>query len=100
MGETLEEGTVREIHEELGITVKEDELTYLGSSADEYEHGGVDSRTINAMYEAHLADDNLTITPADDVADFLFISPQKIPYNRIAFSGMKDFLLKRYDLRM
>ena len=95
IGETLEECMVREIKEELCINVTVNEITYIGSSVDEYEHGGVNSRTINAMYHAKLPQ-NAHIVPSDDVEDFLFIAPQDIPYDRMAFQGMKDFLKEYY----
>jgi len=93
--ETLEEGMIREIDEELGVAITVEKLRYLGSMVDEYEHGGIESRTINAMYTAPLPE-NAHIVPADDVADFLFISPNKIPYEKLAFQGMKDFLKTYY----
>ncbi|PIZ66543.1 DNA mismatch repair protein MutT [Candidatus Roizmanbacteria bacterium CG_4_9_14_0_2_um_filter_39_13] len=95
INETLEEGMVREIVEELGITISSKDLTYLGSSVDEYSYGNIDGRTINAMYRAELSE-NSSIVPADDVEDFLFISPKNIPYDKLAFQGMKDFLKEYY----
>ncbi|MDP4011480.1 MAG: NUDIX domain-containing protein [Candidatus Roizmanbacteria bacterium] len=95
INETLEDGMVREIEEELGITISSKDLTYLGSSVDEYSYGNIDGRTINAMYRAELPE-NSSIVPADDVEDFLFISPKNIPYDKLAFQGMKDFLKEYY----
>jgi len=95
INETLEEGMVREIQEELGIRISINALTYLGSTVDEYSYGNIDGRTINAMYRAELSA-NASIVPADDVEDFLFIAPNNIPYDKLAFQGMKDFLKKYY----
>lgn len=95
INETLEDGMVREIHEELGIHVSIKNLTYLGSTVDEYSYGDIDGRTINAMYGAKLPE-NAQIVPADDVEDFLFISPKNIPYEKMAFQGMIDFLKEYY----
>jgi len=95
INETLEDGMVREIEEELGIPISVKDLMYLGSSVDEYSYGNIAGRTINAMYRAELPE-NSPIIPADDVEDFLFIAPNNIPYDKLAFQGMKDFLKKYY----
>jgi len=95
INETLEDGMVREIQEELGIRISANDLTYLGSTVDEYSYGNIDGRTINAMYHTKLPE-NESIVPADDVEDFLFIAPNNIPYDKLAFQGMKDFLKKYY----
>lgn len=91
MQESLEDCSVREIQEELGITIFADELEYLGSSPDDYEHGLVSSRTINAYFKRPIAD-GVKISPKDDVAGYEFIKPENIDYKKMAFSGMNTFL--------
>ena len=91
INETLEMGMLREIEEELQIKLTTKDIRYIGSSVDEYEHGEIESKTINAMYMGNLPK-NSAIIPTDDVEDFLFISPNNIPYEKLAFQGMKDFL--------
>jgi len=98
MDESLEQCSVREIQEELGIVIDVEDLTYLGSLPDDYNHGLILSRTINAYFKANISD-NIKIVPNDDVAGFEFIKPEAVDYGKMAFSGMKIFLKKYLEKR-
>ena len=99
INETLEEGMIREIDEELGVTIAVEKLTYLGSTVDEYEHGGIESRTINAMYTAPLSE-NVHIVPADYVASILWVDVNAIKYETIAFKGVATFMQSYFSSKV
>ncbi len=92
INESVEESLTREIREELGITIAE--FTYVNSFSDEYEHGGVSSRSICVLFRCKLPD-HAVLTPADDVSDYRFYSKDHIPYDEMAFDGMKE-AVRRY----
>lgn len=87
INETLEESLIREVKEELGITIKD--FQYISSFHDEYEHGGVSSRSVCMLFHGLLPPD-AQIQTGDDAAGFVMISQKDIPYEKIAFSGMAD----------
>lgn len=87
--ETIEESLTREIQEELGIKLHTFE--YVASFPDEYEHGEVSSRSIGILFKAKLPE-GIELHPADDVEDCKFFAKDAIPYEELAFEGMKTTL--------
>ncbi|OGK16689.1 hypothetical protein A2774_00105 [Candidatus Roizmanbacteria bacterium RIFCSPHIGHO2_01_FULL_39_12c] len=85
MGETLEESFQREIKEELGVKVKN--LKYLTSTADRYLYKGINLHTICFIFTGKLKGKELKIR--DDISGFQFFPKDKIPFKRIAFTGVK-----------
>lgn len=94
--ETLEASMEREAREELGIDLPE--FTYVSSFADEYEYGGVSSRTLCMLFYGEIPSDTL-IKTGDDAAGYQWIKKSEIPYEKIAFAGMKT-ALKKYITRL
>jgi len=94
INETLEDSTRREVREELGIEIGT--FSYVSSFHDEYEHGGLSSRTVCMLFHGELPE-NTRIYPSDDAESFLMIPKTQIPYNRLAFEGMKNALREVFD---
>ncbi|KKR26184.1 MAG: mutT family protein [Microgenomates group bacterium GW2011_GWC1_39_7] len=89
-GETAEESTIRELKEELGKTKVE--LEYLGTESDIYEYQGTAYPVLAFVFKAKINTENLY--PADDVTQIKFFTPKDLPFDKIAFEGVKRALKK------
>ncbi len=87
--ETLEEGIARELLEELGVVVKE--LKYIGSASDWYDYREVDYPVVGATFVGQLEDD-ASLNPQDDVADYKFFLPEDLPLDKIAFPSIRAII--------
>lgn len=87
-GETAEDSVVREIREELGVTVSS--FRYLSSYADRYLFGGLNYHTVCLVYAARM--DNAILQAGDDITEASFFPKDKIPYGEIAFAGLRKAL--------
>jgi len=85
--ETFEENGRREIKEELGIKIKE--MKYIGSVTAPYRYQGINFPTLAAIFIAKLPSDANLIS-ADDVANYKFFPPNKLPMDKLAFPAMKE----------
>lgn len=96
--ETIEESVTREIKEEINIKINN--FNYLGSFVDRYLYKGVNYHTICFIFYTKI-DKNLTFKPKDDVAKLKFFPKNKIPWEEIAFKGikkaLKEYILKRQN---
>ena len=93
--ETFEESMKREVKEEINIDLQS--VSYVTSFSDEYEHGGLSARTICALFHEELPSDT-EIVPGDDAAGYQWIKKFEIPFERLAFEGMRE-ALKTYVKR-
>ncbi|MDA1316986.1 MAG: NUDIX domain-containing protein [bacterium] len=91
INESVEESVIRELKEELNIDMNKDDIEYLGSCTDTYEFKGVGYYTVGMIYKA-LVKDDIIITPSDDVESTLWVNMNDIPYDDIAFEGVKIFM--------
>ena len=83
--ETLEESFQREIKEELNAEVKN--LKYLTSTVDRYLYKGINYHTICFIFTGKV--DQNKITVHDDITEIKFFPKNKIPFDGIAFVGVK-----------
>lgn len=88
-GETAEQSVRREIREELGCELES--LTYFNSYHDTYEFNGITYSTLGIVFIATLHKE-VTITIGDDVAGYIYVKKDAIPYNDIAFSSVSQAL--------
>jgi ADP-ribose pyrophosphatase YjhB (NUDIX family) len=88
-GETLEQGALREIKEEIGIEL--DGLEYVGSEHDTYDYAGVTYYVVGATFRGMLAD-GAKLKPDDDVAECKFFLPKDFPMDKIAFPSILKIL--------
>lgn len=87
--ETAEQSAVREIQEELGISVTE--LTYFGSYHDQYMYHGFKYYVLSYSFVAQY-DEKQNITAADDVANVVWTPFDCIPYNQLSGDSVRDFI--------
>jgi mutator protein MutT len=86
-GEDPLEGVRRELREEAGITLAGEQL--LGIWMDEYDYKGRRVATLNIYYRAR---GEGTPTPADDVEELRWFSPDDVPPSELAFEHISDVL--------
>ncbi len=89
--ENLEESLVREIQEELQTPISN--LKYLSSQIDRYLYAGINYHTLCVFFQGEV--DENKIKTADDIDGFQFFPKDKIPYDKIAFEGVKK-VIRRY----
>ncbi|MEO1592413.1 MAG: NUDIX domain-containing protein [Cyanobacteria bacterium J06632_22] len=91
-GESLEQALVRELKEELGLALTVEHCSkYFCSSVNEYFYKGVLYHSLDMFFKIQL-DSQPEITPADDVGDYLWLTPEDIKLSEIAFSSVRDAL--------
>jgi ADP-ribose pyrophosphatase YjhB (NUDIX family) len=90
--ETLEQGFVREIKEELNVTLTS--YQYYASYPNRYVYKDVLYHTIDAYFTAEI-DDSVTITPGDDAAAYEWIDLTAVDINVFAFESAKQ-IVKQY----
>ena len=71
MGETVEEGMVREIKEETGLDIKD--IQYLFSSPNVYQYSGMGVHTLDMDFLVRVHGGFAAVTAADDAAEALWI---------------------------
>lgn len=89
IGESIEESSLREIKEELGIDISE--VTYFKSYPDEYLYQGINVKTLGITLVGKISD-NAEINPADDVEEAKFYKKEDISFEEIAFESIKQAL--------
>jgi NAD+ diphosphatase len=87
--ESVEEALEREIREELGVAVSD--AKYLCSFPNRYVYSGLTYFTIDLAFICKVEDVSI-IKPADDVADTIFIEPEKIIPQEIAFESIRNIV--------
>ncbi len=95
ISETMEESLVREIKEELGISISD--YIYFGSYPDTYTYKGLTIPTLNFIYTARVSSDT-HLTASDDISEVQYFPKSKIPFTKLAFPYLqrvlKDYLKK------
>jgi NADH pyrophosphatase NudC (nudix superfamily) len=94
LSENLESSVHRELMEELHIKI--DQIRYLGSVHDSYIYQGITMQTLCALFFGKI-DSNAPIKVDDDVSESHFFAKKDIPYDDIAFEGIREGLKKYLD---
>jgi ADP-ribose pyrophosphatase YjhB (NUDIX family) len=92
LNETLEASVVREMQEELKIELTD--FHYIGSMSDRYEFKGIRYHTVCALFLGKI-EKGTKISPSDDAEDCAFFPLDAIPFEDLAFEGIKQ-ALKQY----
>lgn len=85
IGESLEEATIREAKEELGVEISN--VKYFHSYPDIYLYQGVNIKTLGFVLTGRISGG--TLIPNDDVEEILFFKKDRIPLDKIAFEGIR-----------
>lgn len=94
INESAEDSMLREMKEEIGITITD--FRYLGSYPNPYEYAGMTLHTLGIIFYGLI--DNQEIKPGDDADGYAFFRYDRLPWNKIAFEavqlGLKDYIKK------
>jgi NADH pyrophosphatase NudC (nudix superfamily) len=88
-GESAEQALQRELQEELGIAVANP--VYFGSYPNTYLYESVEYRTLDMMFTVILPE-RPAITPADDVADVIWLAKSALEPDAFAFPSVRTAL--------
>lgn len=97
IGESLERSLVREIKEEIGITI--DNYEYFRSYFDKYQYQKINYHTLSAIFIVKINLDHVEEFISDgEIADIRFFKISEIPYGNISFpsieQALKDYFQK------
>ncbi|MCP4022435.1 MAG: NUDIX domain-containing protein [Desulfobacteraceae bacterium] len=87
--ETLEQCIMREIQEELNLTVTK--LSYLASFPNQYEYKDIHYFVIDAAFICHVESLG-DMSPQDDVANIIFMSLAELNLDDFAFSSTRKII--------
>jgi len=96
-GESVEETIVREIREELGITIKSPR--YLVSAPNIYVYKGVTYTTTDLFFTCRIDNPKKIKLNKKEIAGIEFFEPGRIPVNKLAFDSGKKALKYYIKLR-
>jgi len=87
-GESVETAVLRELHEELGLSLTQDGLRYLFSFANTYLYKQISYDTCDLFFQAELPP-GLNPVAADEVADLAWLDPAAVDPQRLAFASAR-----------
>ena len=85
--ETAEQGMVREIKEETGLTVSD--MTYLFSVPNIYRYSGMDIHTLDLFFLCHVEDDTIA-RAADDAAETTWLPLREVYVERFGLRSIRQ----------
>lgn len=88
-GESVEEALLRELNEELGISVQKYE--YLGSAPNEYTFSEFSVFTVDMAFKV-IPQSLERLNPKDDILGYRFYSEEEINYKNIPAPSIKHFV--------
>jgi len=91
IGESVEEGVIREVKEETGLEVVESK--YLFSIPNVYLYSGININTLDMFYECKVKDVNV-IKAMDDAAECLWIAVDDIDIEQFGLHSIRQGLSK------
>ena len=92
MGETVEEGMIREIKEETGLEVTD--IQYLFSSPNEYVYSGMGIHTLDMDYLARVHCDSVAVTAHDDAAEAMWIPINKVNPAEFGLTSIRNAVIR------
>ncbi len=91
LNESMEESVIREVKEELNITLHN--IKYFLSLSGRYGFKGLKHHTLGFAYVAYINKSQIKkIKPLDDAAEYKFFSLDKIPFKKLGFTVIKKTL--------
>ena len=92
MGETVEQGMIREIKEETGLDVKD--IQYLFSSPNVYVYSGMGVHTLDMDFLVHVHGDAVAVKAADDAAEALWIPVNKVNPADFGLTSIRNAVIR------
>ena len=97
--ENAEQGIVREIFEETGLTIDSADVTYLYSIPNVYRYSGMDIHTLDLFFLCHVEDD-VVVKAADDAAACFWVPLREVYVERFGLRSVRQavhtFLQRKY----
>lgn len=87
--ENAEQGMVREILEETGLSVDINEVEYLFSIPNVYRYSGMDIHTLDLFFICHVSDDAV-VKAADDAAELSWVPLKKVYVERFGLRSIRQ----------
>jgi ADP-ribose pyrophosphatase len=97
LGESAEAALKREVHEEVGLTLKSFE--FLCSFPNHYPYRDVCYEVVDLFFVGRVDSFAGIVTQESEVAGCVIVEPQKIPLGRIAFDSIRS-ALEMYQQRV
>ncbi|MBQ9672116.1 MAG: NUDIX domain-containing protein [Prevotella sp.] len=97
MGETAEEGLLREIQEETGMSV--DNYQYLFSIPNLYEYSGMTIHTLDMFFLVRVPD-NVQPKADDDVAELRWMALEDVDYRKFGLHSISQGVKKALEKRL
>lgn len=94
--ETAEEAACREIKEELGISISNQDLKYITTSPNNYLYKNVPYRTMDIFYECALTSDAIKIKAEDEIQELIWVQRNQIDLTKIGFISIRNVIEKYY----
>lgn len=91
--ESAEHTCIRELHEELGITIWPEKLIFLMSLPNVYHYKGIDYNTLDLFFEYKI-DEKLEIKKLEthEIAEICWVKISELNVQDIAFASQQKFL--------
>ena len=86
--ENAEQGMVREIYEETGITVDPNEVEYLFSIPNIYRYSGMDIHTLDLFFLCRV--DDVEVKAADDAAELTWLPLREVYVERFGLRSIRE----------
>ncbi|GIW63911.1 MAG: DNA mismatch repair protein MutT [Patescibacteria group bacterium] len=93
--ETLEQALIRELSEELQLSVQEEDLIYYSSSVGRYEYSGINYFTVLVCYFCKKIVSGQEIKfDKDEIADIVFVRPEELNIKLLGMEDTKNLMTK------
>ena len=92
--ENLEQSLIREVKEELGVIITD--IKYFTSQEDRYFFKGINYYTLCAFFTGKVDEEKIIAT--DDISGYKFFPKSAIPFDKLAFKGLKKVIRKYINL--
>lgn len=94
--ENAEMAACREINEEMGIIIKPEQLSYLGSQPNNYPYQNVLYRTMDIFFECLLEDTQVTVSAPEEIENLIWVKISDIDLNKIGFVSIRNIIRTFY----
>ncbi|MBN1845734.1 MAG: NUDIX hydrolase [Sedimentisphaerales bacterium] len=92
--ETAEDALVREVREELNISITD--LRFFGTFPNRYPYKGIVYPVLDCVFTARVGQWD-SLEPQDDVKDVIFVPPDQVDLSRIAFASTRQAIREFLD---